>query len=204
MVSSKKDKTAVWVITPNGINLAGKLFQNLSALDVYVSQKISETAFPSLTFQSLSESLARSFDQYTGHIFIMSTGIVVRMIAPLIRCKTSDPAVVVVDDLGKHAVSLLSGHLGGANVLTQKVAQIIGANPVITTATDVNNVPAVDVLAKEKKLFIENPNAIKTINMALLKGEKIFVHDPFDIIGNSLPNSEPLTHNKLNKNIQSQ
>ena len=68
----------------------------------------------------------------------MSTGIVVRVIAPLIRSKTQDPAVVVVDDLGKNAVSLLSGHIGGANELTRRIAPIIGATPVITTATDVN------------------------------------------------------------------
>ena len=67
----------------------------------------------------------------------MSIGIVVRIIAPLIRSKLEDPAIVVVDDRGKHVISLLSGHIGGANVLTLDIAEIIGANPVITTATDV-------------------------------------------------------------------
>ena len=117
----------------------------------------------------------------------MSTGIVVRVIAPLVKSKLEDPAVVVVDDQAQHAISLLSGHLGGANALTLKIAGIIGADPVITTATDVNRVPAIDMLAKEKNLLIENPSAIKSVNMALLKGEKIFVHDPFGFLGNSLP-----------------
>jgi cobalt-precorrin 5A hydrolase len=146
--------------------------------------------------------LKKKIRQYTGHIFIMSTGIVVRVIAPLIRHKTEDPAVVVVDDRGMHAISLLSGHLGGANELAQKIAGIIGAKPVITTATDVNLVPAIDVLAKEKSLFIENPEAIKTVNMALLRGDKIHVHDPFSFLANCLPNSEPRTNGGAQKQFE--
>ncbi len=193
MVSSDKRKIAVWVITPNGTQLADMLSMNVSDVDVYVSQNIRETTV-CFKFRSLSGTLAEKFHQYSGHIFIMSTGIVIRVIAPLIRHKTKDPAVVVVDDRGIHAISLLSGHLGGANQLTQKIAGIIRANPVITTATDVNNVPAIDVLAREKGLFIENPQAIKTVNMALLQGETIHVHDPFGYLARCLPNSETRTY----------
>ena len=182
MVSVKKDKIAIWVITPNGTRLADKLSANVSDVDVYVSQNIHPTT-ACFKFESLSGTLEKKFHQYSGHIFFMSTGIVVRVIAPLIRRKTEDPAVVVADDQGIHAISLLSGHLGGANELAQKIAGIIGANPVITTATDVNKVPAIDVLAKEKSLFIENPQAIKTVNMALLKGEKIHRPRPIRFFG---------------------
>jgi cobalt-precorrin 5A hydrolase len=202
MVSTKTDKKAIWVITPNGSKLAEILSRNLSESDVYISQKVSETAIGHLSFQSLAETLEKEFHRYTGHIFIMSTGIVVRVIAPLIRRKTEDPAVVVVDDRGIHAISLLAGHLGGANELTQKIAGIIGSNPVITTATDVNKVPAIDVLAREKSLFIENPPAIKTVNMALLKGEKIHVHDPFGFLAKCLPNSESRTYGGLKKHFE--
>ena len=198
MVSVKKDKTAIWVITPNGTRLADTLSMNVSDVDVYVSQNIRETT-ACFKFRSLSGTLEKKFHQYTGHIFIMSTGIVVRVIAPLIRHKTEDPAVVVVDDRGIHAISLLSGHLGGANELAQKIAGLLGANPVITTATDVNKVPAIDVLAKEKSLFIENPQAIKAVNMALLKGEKIHVHDPFSFLAKCLPNPEPRTYGGIKK-----
>ena len=183
----KTDKIAIWVITPNGTRLAETLFRNLPVADVYISQKIVETPDVHLSFQNLSETLEHKFVQYGGHIFIMSTGIVVRLIAPLIKNKVEDPAVVVVDDQANHAISLLSGHLGGANALTQKIAGLIGADPVITTATDVNRVPAIDVLAKEMDLQIENPRAIKTVNMALLKKEKIFVHDPFGFLDDRLP-----------------
>ncbi len=197
MLSDKTDISAIWVITPNGTKLAEMLSRNLSESDIYISQKIIETPIGHFSFQSLSETLEKKFHRYTGHIFIMSTGIVVRVIAPFIRRKTEDPAVVVVDDQGIHAISLLSGHLGGANALTLKIADIIGADPVITTATDVNRVPAIDMLAKEKNLLVETPRAIKTVNMALLKGEKIFVHDPFGFLGNSLPHFEPWTYDGL-------
>jgi cobalt-precorrin 5A hydrolase len=201
MVFASKHKMAIWVITPNGTRLADMLSMNMSDVDVYVSQNIRETA-ACFKFRSLSGTLAKKFHQYTGHIFIMSTGIVVRVIAPLIRHKTEDPAVVVVDDRGIHAISLLSGHLGGANELAQKIAGIIGAKPVITTATDVNKVPAIDVLAREKSLFIENPEAIKTVNMTLLKGEKIHVHDPFNFLAKSLPNSVPRTGGGAKKHFE--
>jgi len=201
MVPIKKNKIAIWVITPNGTRLANRLSMNVSDVDIYVSQNIPETT-ACFMFRSLSGTLKKKFHQYSGHIFIMSTGIVVRVIAPLIKHKTEDPAVVVVDDRGIHVISLLSGHLGGANELAQKIAGIIGAKPVITTATDVNKVPAIDVLAREKNLFIENPEAIKTVNMALLKGEKIHVHDPFSFLAKCLPNPEPRTYGGIKKYLE--
>jgi len=202
MVHVKKNKTAIWVITPNGTKLAELLSRNLSESDVYISRKIAPAPIGHLSFQTLSETLNQKFKRYSGHIFIMSTGIVVRVIAPLIKNKIEDPAVVVVDDQANHAISLLSGHLGGANALTQKVANIIGADPVITTATDVNSVPAIDVLAKEMNLLIENSGAIKTVNMALLKSEKIFVHDPFGFLANYLPHIEPFTYSATTKHLK--
>jgi cobalt-precorrin 5A hydrolase len=130
--------------------------------------------------------VTNAFNKYDGHVFIMSIGIVVRIIAPLIRSKLEDPAIVVVDDRGKHVVSLLSGHIGGANDLALDIAEIIRANPVITTATDVNKIVAVDVLAKEKKLFIETPQTIKTVNMALLNSKQIRLHDPYGLMAGEI------------------
>ena len=138
-------------------------------------------------FDRLSEGLSALFSRYRGHICIMSVGIVVRTIAALIRHKASDPAVVVIDDNGRHAISLLSGHIGGGNALTATVAAIIGATPVITTATDVNNLPAIDVIAGELGLTIENIEAVKPLHMALLNRRKILLHDPYHIIGDHLP-----------------
>ena len=206
MIPAEKEKIAVWVITPNGVKLAQTLSRNLSGAALYISEKIREAANGHVSFQNLSETVRQNFDQFDGHIFIMSTGIVVRIIAPLIKSKVADPAVVVVDDQANHAISLLSGHLGGANALTLKIADIIGADPVITTATDVNRVPAIDVVAKELKLLIENPQAIKTVNMALLKREKIFAHDPFGYLEGRLSHIESgnCGANSKTRNKQSQ
>jgi len=189
MSSSKKNKYAVWAITPNGVDIAQKIAGDLSDVEVFLSDKVTAVGSQSTTFQSLSAMLAEQFCRYAGHVFIMSAGIVVRIIAPLIQSKVEDPAVVVVDDRGKHAISLLSGHIGGANDLAVKIAACIHANPVISTATDVNQIAAIDVLAKEKQLFIENPHAIKIANMALLKREKIRLHDPFGCMQVSIPDS---------------
>ena len=202
MDTGKKNRFALWILTPNGTRLGNKIFQNLPNVDVFVSQNISATSTDFPTFQNLAETIKNKFHQYAGHIFIMSTGIVVRVIAPLIQHKTEDPAVVVVDDRGYHAISLLAGHLGGANELTRRVAAIIGADPVITTATDVNRVPAIDVLARQKNLFIENPRAIKSVNMALLKGQTVHVHDPFNFLKDSLPKSKALLYAKLKQRLK--
>ena len=190
MSAIKRNTVAVWALTPNGAKLAGNIHQSLPDVDVYLSQNLKPTIDDYRSFRTLAESIKQKFYQHSGHIFIMSTGIVVRLIAPLIRHKIEDPAVVVVDDRGHHAISLLSGHLGGANELTRQIAAVIGADPVITTATDVNRVPAIDILAKNNKLCIENPAAIKTVNMAILNSEKIFIHDPYNILRENLPNTE--------------
>ena len=199
MSAAQKDKIAIWIITPNGIKIARRIAARLPGVDMYISAGLKEAALGKLTFDKLSEEMAAKFMQYGGHIFIMSTGIVVRVIAPLVQNKTEDPAIVVIDDQGQHAISLLSGHLGGANALTLQVADIIGARPVITTATDVNMRPAIDVLATEKKLNIENPAAIKTVNMALLTDQQIGVHDPLAILQDVIPNAVPLDEEGLSK-----
>jgi cobalt-precorrin 5A hydrolase len=199
MPAAKTDKIAIWVITPNGVNIARRIAALLPDADAHMSGRLNEAAIEKLTFDKLSEEIAEKFNKYSGHIFIMSTGIVVRVIAPLIQNKTKDPAIVVIDDLGKHAISLLSGHLGGANALTLQVAEIIGARPVITTATDVNRRPAIDVLAKEKNMVIENPRAIKTVNMALLTDQKVYVHDRFAMLQDEIPNAIQLAEEVLIK-----
>ena len=186
-----ENKIAIWVITPNGTRLARKILAAIPDVDLYISEKLKAPDESGIGFQSLSGELIQRFHDYAGHIFLMSTGIVVRLIAAHIHSKTTDPAVVVIDDRGQHAISLLSGHLGGANELTHKVANAIAARPVITTATDVNRKPAIDMLAKERHLTIDNPQAIKTVNMALLTGQKVWVHDPFGLLAKELPNSVP-------------
>jgi len=190
MASVESHKLAVWALTPNGAELAAKVAHRLPDTDLYLAERLRQTDPAAISFTRLSEALSQAFENYRGHIFIMATGIVVRMIAPLIRHKTVDPAVVVLDETARYAISLLSGHIGGANTLAQAVAQASGAVPVITTATDLNGVPAIDLLACAHGLQIENPAAIKGVNMALLSGQKIAWHNPFNLLADALPTEQ--------------
>lgn len=108
-------------------------------------------------------------------LFIGAAGIAVRMIAPYLTDKARDPAVLVMDDTAKHVVSLLSGHLGGANEWAHAIAGITGAVAVITTATDCNGVWAVDNFAVKNRLRIADIAKIKHVSAKLLHGEKVSV-----------------------------
>lgn len=136
-------------------------------------------------FGELVESL---FLSYEGLVFIMACGIVVRSIAPYIKSKTEDPAVVVADAAGRYAVSLLSGHIGGANRLAQRVAAVTGGVPVITTATDTNGVIAFDVFARDNGCAIENMESLKHISAELVNGGKVCLYTDCGISGPLPPN----------------
>lgn len=125
--------------------------------------------------ENFKENLQAGFGRYDSLICIMATGIVVRILAPLIVHKTSDPAVVVLDQKGKYAISLLSGHLGGANDLAREMAAISGGEAVITTATDVAGELSFDTFAKKHDMAIENIGQLKHISGALLSGKKVNV-----------------------------
>jgi cobalt-precorrin 5A hydrolase len=179
---SKELNPAVWALTPKAAIVAVCLMEKMGCGKLFAGPSIKNPPAGADTFKSLSESVAHEFRNFSSHIFIMAAGIVVRMIAPYVNSKLSDPAVVVVDDHGKFAISLLSGHLGGANELARNVAKHLNAMPVITTATDIDHVPAIDILAMQHCLLIENPEAIKTVHMALLQGQKVWLHDPMNIL----------------------
>jgi len=184
----KPKKTAIWVVTPNGLKLAARISANMPDVDLYVSASL-ETQLPHRSFERLATAIAQQFAIYGGHVFITATGIAVRMIASQLDDKTRDPAVVVLDEGGQHAISLVSGHIGGANALAETVARITGARPVITTATDVSQVPAIDTIAVEKDLVIENPPVIKRINMAFIRHQRVRLYDPADILARTIPES---------------
>ena len=115
------------------------------------------------------------FDVSDALLFIGACGIAVRAIAPLIKDKTTDPAVVVMDEAGQHVIPLLSGHIGGANALAIRIAEKTGAVPVVTTATDLRGIPAIDAWAVENDCAIENPAAIKAFSAAALAGRSVGV-----------------------------
>lgn len=113
------------------------------------------------------------FYEYDAIIAIMASGILIRSIAPLVESKVTDPAVLNIDDNGNFVISTLSGHLGGANELTHKISELIGATPVITTSTDVNKKLGIDVLAKNLYLAIDNTKEILYFNKAILEGHEL-------------------------------
>jgi len=135
------------------------------------------------SFSGLSVLIADIFGGYNALVFISSVGIAVRAVAPHIRSKVTDPAVVAIDDCGKFAVSVLSGHLGGANGLAERIAGMVGAVPVITTSTDTHGLFSPDVFAKKNGLVITDMSAAKAVASALVNGEKVGVNC-------SYPNSE--------------
>lgn len=139
---------------------------------------------------SLSEFASQGFREADALIFVGAMGIAVRAIAPHVVSKVKDPAVVVIDERGNNAISVLSGHLGGGNELTQLVAKIIGANPVITTATDVQGVFAIDLWTKKNNCKILRPDRIKVISAALLSGEKVDFVSDYEISGQVPKNVE--------------
>ena len=153
--------TAYFYLTDEG----GKLAHKLAAAhpgDIYNKE-------------NFKENLRAGFGRYDSLVCIMATGIVVRILAPLIVHKTSDPAVVVLDQKGKYAISLLSGHLGGANDLAREMAVISDGEAVITTATDVAGELSFDTFAKKHDMAIENIGQLKHISGALLSGKKVNV-----------------------------
>ncbi|MDD4343261.1 MAG: cobalt-precorrin 5A hydrolase [Eubacteriales bacterium] len=163
-------KVGLIALTEKGFLLGEKISAEYSNVDL-LTIKSRENWL--VNGESLSALVKESFEKYDGLIFIMALGIVVRMIKDYIKSKDLDPAIIVIDEQGKNTISVLSGHLGGGNKLTEELSKFLNNNPVITTATDVNNIYALDSFATDHDLEIEPVNNIKKFNSALLKGENI-------------------------------
>ena len=120
-------------------------------------------------YKPLSEWVQSNFQTGNALIFIGAAGIAVRSISPFIKNKALDPAVLVVDEKGNFVIPILSGHIGGANELARKLAALIGASPVITTASDCNNLPAIDEFAAKNSLSINDMKLAKDFAAKMVK-----------------------------------
>jgi len=142
---------AVYAITRHGVAIGERLVAGLPRADLFVSEKLGAMAPPSArTFAlPMGPILRDTFTAYDAHVFIVSVGAVVRMIAPLLTSKKVDPAVVCVDDAARFAICLLSGHVGRGNVFTDRVAAVLGATSVVTTASDAIGTLTVDILGRD-------------------------------------------------------
>jgi cobalt-precorrin 5A hydrolase len=123
--------------------------------------------------KDLKEFTKEAFAGSQALVFIGAAGIAVRAIAPYLNSKASDPAVIVIQEDGEFVIPILSGHIGGANALAERIAGFLGGRAVITTATDVNGVFAADLWAKENDLHIMNIESIKHISAALLNSQSV-------------------------------
>ena len=170
---------ALTAFTARGLALAQRLADGLNAQD--------DTAAVTPCFGpehlSLADFTANAFAQADALVFVGAAGIAVRAIAPHLSSKTRDPAVVVLDETGAFAVSLLSGHLGGANALTLRLAGLCGAQPVITTATDRSGLWAADDWARKNGCAVAEPERIKQVSGALLAGGSLALFSEFSIGG---------------------
>lgn len=146
---------------------------------------------------SLTECAQKAMQESEAVVFIGAAGIAVRAIAPYVQSKACDPAVLVLDEAGKFVIPLLSGHLGGANALAERIAKEIGAQPVLTTATDVRGLFAVDSWAKTHGFCIAEIPHIRYISGALLRGESVGIVSAFPI-QTPLPDGVVQTENAEN------
>lgn len=158
-------KTAIFYITDSGFELAQRLTELYHA-DIF----------------KFSSGLVHDiWSKYRNLIFIMATGIVVRTIAPFLKDKKTDPAVVVIDEKGKYVISLLSGHLGGANELAREIAGFFEAEAVITTGSDVNNLTPIDVWAQKFELVIEGWDIMPHVATRYINNGALRIYSEIDI-----------------------
>jgi cobalt-precorrin 5A hydrolase len=192
-------KIDIYAFTGNGAKLCDKLIENLNdhEVDAYVPERyLSCARFVKLRKENLYKSVEKSFKNADSIIFVGSAGIAVRAVAPFVRSKKTDPAVICMDERGINVISLLSGHIGGANKLTLKIAEIVGGNSVITTATDVNGKLAVDEWAHNSNLHIMSLKRARDIAADILENKKIGFESDFKVNG-KLPLEIDLDEKKI-------
>ena len=141
------NNVAIVAITKNGLNLGKKIHDKFTHWVLYAPDKFSDDDTHVTWFNNKTpEKIGELFLKYDALICIFSLGAVIRLISPYLVNKKTDPAVIVIDDAATHVISALSGHLGGANELSNELADVLGATPVITTAADVNRTIVVDLV----------------------------------------------------------
>lgn len=170
---------AVIAITKHGTELGRSLQERFPGTELYYMSKFArgDEAERGITLfdGSVRLILPDLFKRYSGLIFIISLGAVVRMIAPILEDKKKDPAVVVIDDKAEHVISVLSGHLGGANELTRELARTLNARPVITTASDVNETIPVDLFGRRFGWELDSFEKATPVSASVVNEERIAV-----------------------------
>lgn len=165
VIAKKNIRIAIIAVTEKGKNTAEKIALELENVDVFFQNR------------GIKELTGELFNKYECIIFVSACGIAVRCISPFLKSKFEDPAVLVVDDNGNNVISLLSGHIGGANEITLKIADVLEANPVITTSTDTNKKGALDVIVSKIGGYVENlRESAKLVNSYLVDNKRVGIY----------------------------
>ncbi len=168
---------SLFCLTRGGLALARLLGEGLGGAELHLPQRLAPEACFSYgevhPFRTLGEACWHGFAKSSGLIFIMAAGIVVRTLGPLLKDKRREPGVVVVDERGAYAISLLGGHRGGGNALAKRVASLTGGRAVITTASEVRGTLALDVMAERFGLVPEDGLTLRRVSLALVEGENV-------------------------------
>lgn len=175
----QKNSYAIVAITKHGVELSRRLHTVFAQTDLYYMGKFEKGDEAEKNIQLFSGSvrllLPALFQQYKGIIMIISLGAVVRMIAPILKDKKTDPAVVVIDDRGENVISVLSGHLGGANELTRAVAAALDARAIITTASDVQKTIPVDLFGSRFGWVWDSPEKLTPVSASVVNEEHVAI-----------------------------
>jgi len=172
-------RVALVAITKHGAGLARRLAPRLPEAEVIVAEKFADqlTGIPNTVKPyagAMSARIAGLFARYDQIIFFVSLGAVVRLIAPHLKSKDEDPGVLVVDDAGEFVIPVLSGHVGGANAYAEHLAALLGATPVLTTASDAGRTIPVDILGRELGWRVEAPKInITRVSAHVVNGEPV-------------------------------
>ena len=168
------EKTSVLAITKNGINIGENLKKIFPEWKIFAPSKLT-TKSTSITWysESTTTKIVELFKNNNALICIFSLGAVIRLIAPHLKDKKTDPAIIVIDDRANFVISVLSGHIGGANELTRKIAEKTRSLPVITTAADVNKTISVDLVGKEFDWKIDDESTVTKISAHMVNEETI-------------------------------
>ena len=170
------EKVSVLAITKNGINIGIKLKELFPNWEIFVPVKLSNENNSIIWYsEPTSDKIIELFKNSNALICLFSLGAVIRLIAPHLKDKKTDPAVIVIDDKTNFVISVLSGHIGGANELTQEISEKLNALPVITTAADVNKTIAVDLVGREFGWRIDDDTTVTKISAHMVNAEPIGV-----------------------------
>lgn len=180
-------KKCILTITLDGYALGKAIIKKDPNYDLFTLSKYTDGSQHAMNTQ-LKTFVEENFKTYDCFVFIMASGIVIRLIKDLIEDKLRDPAILVMDVKGRHVISLLSGHLGNANEETLQLAELINATPVITTASDTLDTLSVDLFARRQNCKITDFKQAKKITALIVNHAPVNIHSKWPL-DEKLPNN---------------